>query len=208
MERRTLFQYCSRQQPPDDLPQALVTPVISPEPVCGLREFSYTRKRVGNCISIDPARLRAAEIVSYTNLLVHIVFGTKGRLPIINAEIRPRLHSYIGATVRGLGGTALEINGIHDHVHILLKLKPTILLSDFVRDLKSNTSTWAKDNGVPKFAWQRRYGALTVSESQAADVRNYIRNQERHHKKFDFKTEFETMLASNGIPIDEFTWQE
>ena len=146
--------------------------------------------------------------MSYTNLLYHVVFGTKGRLPVINAEIRPRLHQYMGGTVRGLGGIALEINGIADHVHLLVKLKPTICLSDFLRDLKSNTSTWAKDNGLPAFSWQRRYGAFTVSESQIETVRRYIRNQEIHHNKFDFKTEFETLLRSNDIAIDDFTWQD
>ena len=146
--------------------------------------------------------------MSYTNLLYHIVFGTKGRLPLITADIKHRFHQYLGGTIRGLGGTALEINGIEDHVHLLVKLNPKIPLSDFVRDLKSNSSSWAKDNGLPKFAWQRRYGAFTVSESQMEIVRKYIQNQEQDHKKFEFKAEFETMLSSNGIAIDDYTWQE
>ena len=127
---------------------------------------------------------------------------------MIRSEIRPEFHRYMGGTVRGLGGTALEIGGVEDHVHLLVKLKPTARLSDFLRDLKSNSSTWAKENGIRKFAWQRRYGAFTVSESQMNKIRNYIRNQEEHHKKFDFKTEFETLLRSNGIPIDDYVWQE
>ncbi len=146
--------------------------------------------------------------MSYTNFLYHLVFGTKGRLPLIHAEIKPRLHAYLGGTVRGLGGIALEVNGIEDHVHLLVKLKPTIRFSDFLRDLKSNSSVWAKENGMRRFAWQRRYGAFTVSESQREIVRRYIRNQEQHHKRFDFKTEFETLLVSNGIPIDEYLWKE
>ena len=75
--------------------------------------------------------------MSYTNLLYHIVFGTKGRLPMITPDIKPRFHQYLGGTVRGLGGTALEINGTEDHVHLLVKLKPTVRFSDFLRDLKS-----------------------------------------------------------------------
>ena len=146
--------------------------------------------------------------MAYTNLLFHIVFGTKGRLPLIREEIRPRLHEYLGGTVRGLGGIALEIGGVEDHVHILVKLKPTVQFSGFIRDLKSNSSTWAKQNGLRNFAWQRHYGAFTVSESQSAVVRRYVRTQEQHHKKFDFKTEFETMLVSNGIAVDDFVWQE
>jgi putative transposase len=127
---------------------------------------------------------------------------------MINDEIRSQFYAYIGGIVRGIGGIALEINGMDDHIHLLVKLNPTIKFSDFMRDLKSNSSAWAKRNGISKFAWQRRYGAFTVSESQLEMVRNYIRNQQQHHKKFDFTTEFEKMLISNGIPVDDFVWQD
>ncbi|GEM_PF-2396958 len=110
--------------------------------------------------------------MSYTNHIYHIVFGTKGRLPMISADIRPRFHQYLGGIVRGLGGIALAIGGVEDHVHLLVKLKPTINFSDFLRDLKSNSSRWAKANGIRKFAWQRRYGSFTVSESQIVKVTN------------------------------------
>jgi len=146
--------------------------------------------------------------MSYTNLLYHIVFGTKGRLSMIPPELKPQLHQYLGGIVRGLGGIALEINGMEDHVHLLVKLRPTICFSDFLRDLKSNSSSWAKENGFKGFGWQRRYGAFTVSESQIEIVRKYIRNQEIHHKKFDFKSEFETLLGANGIMVDDFVWQD
>lgn len=146
--------------------------------------------------------------MSYTNFLYHIVFGTKRRAQIIDPDIKPRLYQYLGGTVRGLDGIALEINGMSEHIHLLVKLKPTICFSDFLRDLKSNSSSWAKENGVPRFAWQRRYGAFTVSESQLQIVRNYIRDQEKHHTKFDFKAEFESLLTSNGIAVDDFTWQD
>lgn len=153
--------------------------------------------------------MRAAEqYVSHANHIYHIVFGTKGRLLLINVDIKPRLHQYIGATVRGRGGIPLEINGIEDHVHLLVKLKPTIHFPDFVRDLKSNTSAWAKKNGMRMFSWQRRHGSFTASESQIETVRRYIRNQEQHHKKFSFKTEYESLLRANHIEIDDFVWQE
>lgn len=123
--------------------------------------------------------------MSYTNFLFHIVFGTKNRLPLIPENLKPRLHEYLGGTVRGLGGIAFEVNGMNDHVHLLVKLKPTIKFSDFLRDLKANSSKWAKQNINENFSWQRRYGGFTVSESQFETVRNYIRNQEQHHKQFD-----------------------
>ena len=146
--------------------------------------------------------------MSYTNFLYHIVFGTKGRLPLISNDLKPRLHEYLGGTVRGLGGIAFEINGMNDHIHILAKVPPTVKFSDFMRDLKSNTSKWVNESNTKKFAWQRRYGAFTVSESQFEIVRNYIRNQESHHKKFDFEREFESLLRANNIEIDEYIWKE
>lgn len=146
--------------------------------------------------------------MSYTNLLYHIVFGTKGRLPLITNELKPRLHEYLGGTVRGLGGTAFEINGINDHVHIFTKISPTIKVSDFLRDLKANSSKKAKEFGLSGFAWQKRYGAFTVSESQFKNVQNYIQNQERHHKKYNFKHEFESLLKANNLEIDEYLWKD
>ena len=102
--------------------------------------------------------------MSYANLLYHIVFGTKERYPFITNELKPRLFEYLGGTIRGLDGVALEINGMADHVHILAKIKPTIAVSDFLRELKANSSKWANEITNGKFAWQRRYGAFTVSE--------------------------------------------
>lgn len=126
----------------------------------------------------------------------------------MNKEFRIRFFQYMGGIVRGLGGIALEIGGIEDHVHLLVKVPPTIKYSDFLRDLKANSSKWAKGNGVPKFGWQRRYGSFTVSESQVEVVRNYIKQQEVHHKKFDFTAEFETLLRNNGIEVDGYVWQD
>jgi putative transposase len=75
--------------------------------------------------------------MSYTNLLYHIVYATKERAPLITKTLRPRLHEYLGGTVRGLGGIAIEINGVADHVYILAKLRPTISVSDFLGKLKT-----------------------------------------------------------------------
>lgn len=140
--------------------------------------------------------------------MYHIVFGTKGRLPLITNELKPRLHEYLGGTVRGLDGIAFEINGMNDHVHLLVKVKPTVKFSDFIRDLKANSSKRVNEISAGRFAWQRRYGAFTVSESQFEMVRDYIRNQEKHHKKFDFKQEFESLLKANNIEIDEYLWKD
>ncbi len=82
---------------------------------------------------------------SYTNLLYHIVFSTKDRRPLITSEYEPQLYDYIGGTVRGMGGISLELNGMEDHVHLLVKLRPERALSDVLRELKANATGWMHD---------------------------------------------------------------
>ncbi len=123
---------------------------------------------------------------TYSNLIFHLVFATKDRQPLITRELKPRLYDYLGGTVRGLGGILVEIGGIVDHVHMLVILKPTILLSDFMRELKSSSSKWANQITGGKFEWQNGYGAFTVGRSQIASVSKYIQNQENHHGRVDF----------------------
>ena len=140
--------------------------------------------------------------MSYTNLLYHIVYATKERAPLITNTLKPRLHEYLGGTVRGLGGIALEVNGVTDHVHILAKLRPTISVSEFLSKLKSGSSGWAKRQTAGRFAWQARFGGFTVSESQVERVRRYIRNQEEHHRKHSFEEEFRALLEAHNIDFD------
>ena len=105
--------------------------------------------------------------------------------------------------MRGLGGILVEIGGVSDHVHILVILKPTISLADFMRELKSCSSKWANEVGGGKFEWQKGYGAFTVGKSQVPNVRRYIRNQEEHHRKVDFRAEFLDLLERAGVDHDE-----
>lgn len=141
--------------------------------------------------------------MSHTNLLYHIVFATKDRAPLITDSLRPRLHDYLGGIVRNLNGTALEINGIADHVHLLVILPPTLAVSDFMSKLKANSFTWAKRQTNGRFAWQSRYGAFTVSESQIERVREYIRHQEEHHRRRAFADEYKALLRAHRIEFDE-----
>ena len=141
--------------------------------------------------------------MSYTNLLYHIVYATKERAPLITKILRPRLHEYLGGTLRGLGGIALEINGTADHVHVLAKLRPTISVSDFLSQLKSGSSGWGKRQTAGRFGWQARFAAFTVSESQVEHVRRYIRNQEEHHRIRSFEEEFKALLRAHHIDFDQ-----
>jgi putative transposase len=141
--------------------------------------------------------------MSHTNLLYHIVFATKERSPLITEDLRPRLHEYLGGIVRGLDGVALEVNGTADHVHILARLQPTISVSEFMSKLKSSSSGWAKRQTGGRFAWQSRFAAFTVSESQVQRVRRYILNQEEHHRLRAFEDEFKTLLTAHHVDFDD-----
>jgi putative transposase len=146
---------------------------------------------------------------TYTNLLYHLVYSTKDRLPLITPQLKDDLYSYMGGIVRGEGGVLLEINGMPDHVHLLVKLKPTLAISDFLRVLKSNSSKWANEQKgrLRKLGWQEGYAAFTVSESQVPRVTKYIRGQEQHHRRQDFKGELLTLLKRHRIEYDErYIW--
>ncbi|MBS1795979.1 MAG: IS200/IS605 family transposase [Acidobacteria bacterium] len=145
---------------------------------------------------------------TYTNFLYHLVFSTKERYPFISKDSKPELYDYMGGTIRGLGGVCLEIGGVEDHVHLLVKLKPTLGVPKFLQELKPAATNWAKRRLDPKFEWQNGYGGFTVGESQVAGVRRYIRNQEEHHRKVGFEEEFRSLLQQAGIEFDEkYLWK-
>jgi REP element-mobilizing transposase RayT len=144
---------------------------------------------------------------TYTNLLVHIVFSTKGRYRFIRGEHEARLYEYIGGAIRGMRCVCLEIGGVEDHIHILVKLRPTLNVSKFLEELKPSVTKWARSIIHPKFEWQDGYGAFSVGESQIPSVRSYIRNQKEHHQNQMFEDEFKGMLKKAGIEYDEkYLW--
>ena len=145
--------------------------------------------------------------MSFTNLLYHIVYATKERAPLISKFWRDDLHAYLGGAVRGMNGIALEVGGVADHVHLLAKIPPTISLSDFMSKLKSSSSGWSKQRSNRPFGWQNHYAAFSVSESQVSGVRDYIQNQEEHHRGSSFEEEFKALLRKHNIPFDDrYLW--
>ncbi len=140
-----------------------------------------------------------------TNLLFHVVFSTKDRLPLIDAELKPDLLAYIGGIVRELGGKLLAANGTADHVHLLLRLPPRLALADAVRVVKTNSSRWVHQSRAlrRRFQWQAGYGAFSVSQSNVPEVVRYIRNQEQHHRRVSFQEELLAFLKRHGIEYDE-----
>jgi REP element-mobilizing transposase RayT len=139
-----------------------------------------------------------------TNLLVHLVFSTKERQPIIPQSHRERLHSYIGGIIRAEGAEPLMIGGTSDHVHAAIKMPATQAVSDLVRVVKANSSKWANDSRMSecRFAWQNGYGAFSVSASQIGKVRAYIGRQVEHHRTTTFKEELLALLTKHGMEHD------
>ena len=121
---------------------------------------------------------------TFTNLLFHIVYSTKYRKPVIQKSWQDDLYGYVGGIIRNHKGTLLCMGGVMDHVHLLAKLSPTIAVSDMLRLIKSNSSTMVNETMRPRkpFEWQPGYAAFSVSESQFERVRDYILNQEEHHR--------------------------
>jgi putative transposase len=145
---------------------------------------------------------------TFTNLLTHVIFSTKERAPFIDDDLRPGLHAYMSGVVRELKGTPLIINGVADHVHLLVAMPPAISTSDAMRVLKTNSSRWVHDTRRKPFGWQAGYGAFSVSQSNAQTVTHYIANQEEHHRRVSFKDEFVSFLMKHGIEYDErFIWE-
>lgn len=140
---------------------------------------------------------------TFLSLHYHAVFSTKDRRPFIASPWRARLHEYLGGTVNGLGGISQQVGGVADHVHLLIGLKATHCLADFMRELKKATSTWARENFKPEFAWQDGYAAFTVSASARDRVRKYIQDQEKHHAKRDYVSELRELLEKHGVAYDE-----
>ena len=121
----------------------------------------------------------------------------------MQAEWRPRMHSYLGGTIRGMNGVAEMVGGVADHVPVLASLRPVHRIADLMRDMKKDSSTWAKDNFDPEFLWQEGYAAFTVSPSATDSVKKYIANQEAHHAKLSFVDELRELFEKAGIAYEE-----
>jgi len=142
---------------------------------------------------------------SFTNLLYHILFSTKHREPMITSTIENRLYGYLGGIIGGQKGIAFEINGMPDHVHLLVKLSQNKSIADVLRELKADSSGWVHREfpEFKTFGWQLGYAAFTVSESQIERVRQYIRDQKQHHRKITFREELISLLRAHGVDFDE-----
>lgn len=141
---------------------------------------------------------------TYTNLIYHLVFSTKRRMPLIAAELRDPLYSYIGGVVRDLRGALMAAGGMPDHVHLLVNLRAVPSVARHLQEIKGSSSRWVNEM-YPElgFAWQTGYGGFSVSESNVPEVMQYIANQEAHHQRMSFKEELIRLLERHGVEYDE-----
>jgi len=142
------------------------------------------------------------------SLHCHVIFGTKHQRPLIAADWRERFHAYIGGAIRTLDAVPEAVGGVADHVHLLIGFRATRSLADIMRDVKRTSSAWVHDTiGNREFEWQDGYGAFSVSASLLEKVRQYIANQEDHHRKKTFQEEYVEFLKSSGVEYDErYLW--
>jgi REP-associated tyrosine transposase len=145
---------------------------------------------------------------THSDLLVHIVFSTKNREPVINPEMQEKLNAYLAGITRDIDGYPILFNGASDHVHGLVSLPPKVAIAKAAQEIKAGSSRWIHEHWKMKsFAWQSGYGAFSVSRSQVPAVADYIRNQQEHHKKVDFKQEYILLLKKHGVEYDErYIW--
>ena len=142
---------------------------------------------------------------TYSQLLLHVVTSTKGRMPWISADVAERLYPYIGGIIRAEKGVAYGIGGVEDHVHLYFRWRPDGSVSDLMRTVKSRSSKWVHAT-YPKltaFGWQEGYSIFSVSKSQEEAVKNYIARQAEHHRQEDFKSELLRMLDAHDVEFDE-----
>ena len=140
---------------------------------------------------------------THTSLHYHLIFATKNREPMIAAPWRAELHSYLGGIVKGLDAQPQGVGGVADHIHLLVSLKSTHCLSDLMRELKKSSSSLIRDSHLPSFQWQEGYAAFTVSASARESVKQYIANQEEHHRVKSFREELIGFLRKSGVEYDE-----
>jgi REP element-mobilizing transposase RayT len=146
---------------------------------------------------------------SYISMLAHFVWSTKNREPFILPSWRDDLYGYIGGILKNKRATLLERGGMADHIHLLVAMPSTLSLAEIVNVVKSNSSKWVHENieQGKAFGWQERYGAFSVSKSAEPQVREYLVNQEEHHRVRPFKEEFVMFLNRHEIAYDErYLW--
>ncbi|MCO6486516.1 MAG: IS200/IS605 family transposase [Saprospiraceae bacterium] len=146
---------------------------------------------------------------SLSRVIIHVVFGTKHRAPVLDATIRPALHAYLAAVARNLNCVCYSVGGVSDHVHLAIGLSRTITLAKLVEVLKTSSSKWLKTQSkeMASFSWQGGYAVFSVNPLGLETLRRYIDKQESHHRKKNFQEEYHEILEKYEVEFDErYLW--
>jgi REP element-mobilizing transposase RayT len=150
---------------------------------------------------------------TYTQIYIQIVFAVKSRQNLIGREWKDKLYKYIAGIINGKEQKPIIVNGAADHIHAFVGLRPSMAVSDLVRDIKNNSTNFIIENKLVhgKFSWQEGYRAFSYSNSQIKAVYEYILRQEEHHKIKTFREEYLEFLKKFEIDYNEkylFEWME
>ena len=146
---------------------------------------------------------------SLANVLIHVIFSTKNRVPLIATETQPELHAYLAAACRSCKCPAHRVGGTADHVHMVCSFSRTTSIADWIGTIKADSSKWIKTKGAcyAGFAWQGGYGAFSLGESQLETVKAYIGAQKEHHETRTFQDEVREFLRRYNVQYDErYLW--
>ncbi len=150
---------------------------------------------------------------TYSQIYIQAIYAVRGRDNLISSEWEDRLFKYITGIVQKKGQKMLAINGMPNHIHLLIGMKPSCCLSDLIREVKKSSNEFVNENKFTKFrfGWQDGFGAFSYSHSQLDDVIAYIMYQKEHHRKKTFKEEYNDFLKKFNVEYDErylFEWNE
>ena len=146
---------------------------------------------------------------SLSLVVIHAIFSTKDRRPLLHSGTRPKLHAYLATAARNSGCDCYRAGGVADHVHLAIRLSRTITIADLIETLKTSSSKWLKtqDTDLRAFSWQRGYGCFSVGPADLNSLCAYIDEQEMHHHSRTFQEEFRMFLKKYGVEYDEaYVW--
>lgn len=147
---------------------------------------------------------------TYSQIIIQVVFAVEGRQSLISPKYQAEVNKYITGIVRNKGSKMLAVNGVEDHIHILVGLNPAQAIADLVRDIKTASNEWINKKRwfQGRFSWQEGYGAFSYSRSQLDRVAKYVMNQPEHHAKRTFRDEYLTLLRKFDVAFrDEYVFE-
>ena len=162
--------------------------------------------------SLKSSGLKARPIAMPQSLglvILHLIFSTKDRRPLLVGDVRPKVHGYLATVIRNADCECYRAGGVADHVHLAIRLSRTITIADLVEQLKTTSSKWLKTQSpaLADFAWQRGYACFSVGPADVESLNAYIDGQEEHHRARTFQDEFRMFLKKYGVKYDEaYVW--